>query len=99
MRQLDMNFYLINLRMRYAKAGRNAKCQILNEFCETSGCHRKHAIRLLTKTPLTVRKSPPGRMRLANNITHLQFIYSWINCGSSLVTFRQAYATSCNCCD
>lgn len=64
MRQLDMNFYLENLKKRYAEANRKAKSQILNEFCMTSGCHRKHAIRLLTGILLAVtRKSPPGRKK------------------------------------
>ena len=63
MGQLDMNFYLINLKMRYASANRKGKSQILNEFCETSGQHRKHIIRLLTSSPLKAPKRPPGRLK------------------------------------
>ena len=33
--------------VRYRKATRAVKTTILNEFCETCGYHRKHAIRLL----------------------------------------------------
>lgn len=47
MGRLDMNFYLEQLKKRYTEASRKAKSQILNEFCATSGHHRKHAIRLL----------------------------------------------------
>jgi len=63
MRQLDMNFYLENLKKRYAEANRKAKSQILNEFCETSGYHRKHVVRLLTQESINTRKRPPGRKK------------------------------------
>ena len=63
MRHLDMNFYLINLKMRYVEADRKGKSQILNEFCGTSGLHRKHVIRLLKKPPIKPSKKPPGRVK------------------------------------
>lgn len=44
-----MDLYLKQLKNRYIQANRKAKAQILNEFCDTSGYHRKHAIRLLTQ--------------------------------------------------
>lgn len=62
MGQLDMNFYLEHLKVRYAKGNKKAKSQILNEFCATSRCHRKHAIRLL-KGKLKWKKKPPGRKK------------------------------------
>ena len=48
-RQLNMDLYLKQLKTRYKEAARKAKALILNEFCQTSGYHRKHAIRLLAK--------------------------------------------------
>lgn len=35
--------------LRYKKASRREKTKILDEFCATSGYHRKHAIRLLRR--------------------------------------------------
>ena len=64
MGQLDMNFYLINLKMRYAKANRKDKSLILNEFCKTSGHHRKHVIRMLATSPLNQRRKSPGRSKV-----------------------------------
>ncbi len=36
------------LRQRYQQAAKPDKTQILDEFVAVSGCHSKHAIRLLT---------------------------------------------------
>jgi len=44
-----MDLYLKQLKNRYIKADRKGKALILDEFCQTSGYHRKHAIRLLTR--------------------------------------------------
>lgn len=33
--------------LRYKKASRSGKTKILDEYCATCGCHRKHAIRVL----------------------------------------------------
>jgi hypothetical protein len=61
MGQLDMSVYIRHLKARYFRANRKGKSQILNEFCATSGMHRKHVIRLLTRTPLGWREKPAGR--------------------------------------
>jgi hypothetical protein len=53
-----MELYLKQLRKRYAQGSRSEKGQILEEFCQTSGYHRKHAIRLLNQS---VRKLRPAR--------------------------------------
>src|SRR5579872_6409257 len=63
MGQLDMSMYLKHLKMRYFKANRKGKSQILNEFCATSGQHRKHVIRLLTRIPIGWREKPAGRKK------------------------------------
>jgi hypothetical protein len=61
MGQLDMSVYIRHLKARYFRANRKDKSRILNEFCATSGMHRKHVIRLLTRTPLGWREKPAGR--------------------------------------
>lgn len=38
------------LRQRYQLASKQDKAKILDEFVAVAGCHRKHAIRLLTRT-------------------------------------------------
>jgi len=63
MGRLDMNFYIENLKIRYSKADRKTKSLILNEFCQTSGQHRKHAIRVLTKPSIGQKKKSSGRKK------------------------------------
>ena len=41
--------YAVAVRARYRAAGRSGKKQILDEFCETTGMHRKAVIRLLNR--------------------------------------------------
>src|SRR5262245_46692857 len=40
------------LRQRYQQASKQEKAKILDEFVAVAGCHRKHAIRLLSGTRL-----------------------------------------------
>lgn len=47
MRELNMDIYLTKLSKRYKTAHKHEKGIILNELCEMSGFHKKHAIRLL----------------------------------------------------
>src|SRR3954470_12589351 len=42
------------LRQRYRAADKQDKGKILDEFVAVAGCHRKHAIRLLTADPAAV---------------------------------------------
>ena len=50
------------LRARYQQAEKRAKSRILDEFVVVAGCHRKHAIRLLTAARLAgARASSVGR--------------------------------------
>ena len=37
------------VHLRYKNASRHEKTAILDEFCATCGCHRKHAIRVLKR--------------------------------------------------
>lgn len=62
MGKLSMELYLKNLSKRYLAAGKREKGIILQELCESSGYHKKHAIRLLNKVPKrTQRKIKTGR--------------------------------------
>ena len=60
MGQLNMDLYVRNLKIRYQKADKETKKQILDEFCETSGYHRKHVIRLLTRKSLGKKSETRG---------------------------------------
>ena len=63
MRQMTMEIYLKHLQTRYWRANRKGKAKILNEFCSTSGYHRKHAIRILKHKVVGWREKPPGRKK------------------------------------
>lgn len=65
MGQLSMELYLKQLRLRYKEATRSEKSRILQEFCETSGYHRKHAIRTLNEK-IYVKKKVKKRGRKLN---------------------------------
>jgi transposase InsO family protein len=57
--------YALALRERYGVARKNEKGKILDEFCQTTGLHRKAAIRLLRKgvglAPVPKKKGRPAR--------------------------------------
>ena len=63
MGHLDMSAYLRQLKMRYFQTDRKGKSQILNEFCSTSGLHRKHVIRLLNGIPISQKELPAPRVK------------------------------------
>jgi transposase InsO family protein len=54
--------YAAALRERYRAADKRGKGQILDEYCRTTGCHRKAAIRRLRQGAATAAR-PPGRPR------------------------------------
>lgn len=60
MGKLSMELYLERMRSRYKKAKKREKGELLAEFCEHSGYHRKHAIRLLNQKTLR-RKRVTGQ--------------------------------------
>lgn len=64
MRQLSMDFYLKQKKIRYLRGNRATKSRILDELCEVGKFHRKHAIRLLTRTAIGWREKPAGRKKL-----------------------------------
>jgi transposase InsO family protein len=63
MTRLTVHEYAAALRARYRAARKGAKRRILDEFCQTTGMHRKAAIRLLAKPTrlVPVRSGRPRR--------------------------------------
>lgn len=67
MTRLTVHEYAAALRPRYRAATKGAKKKILDEFCQTTGMHRKAAIRLLgrpTSRVVGVRRGRPLRYGL-----------------------------------
>ena len=68
--------YAKAVRQRYVHASRSTKAHILDEFCATTGYHRKYAIALLTAPS---RPQPQGRRRTptyrAQTVTALAAIW------------------------
>lgn len=62
MTRMTVEEYAAALRPRYQAAGRRDKKRILDEFCQTTGLHRKSAIRLLNRE-LRPRLARTGRPR------------------------------------
>jgi hypothetical protein len=58
--------YLRAIYARYRQAPRETKGQILDEFCASTGYHRKAALRLLNGPP-PVRARPRRRRRAATD--------------------------------
>lgn len=63
MTRLTVHEYAAGLRPRYRAARKGVKQRILDEFCQTTGMHRKAAIRLLAKRarPAPRRRGRPPR--------------------------------------
>src|SRR5262245_21033757 len=52
--------YAAVMRTRYQQANRQERGRLLDEYCRTTGCHRKAAIRRLRQAPRP-RRRPAGR--------------------------------------
>lgn len=64
MGELRMDLYLKTQRYRYHRGNRALKKQILDDFCETYGYHRKAAARLLRQPPVSDKKpKKPGKKK------------------------------------
>ncbi len=62
MTRVTVHEYAAALAPRYRRAGRREKGRILDEFCQTTGMHRKAAIRLLAGVkPLKAGRQPRRR--------------------------------------
>ena len=65
MGKLSMELYLKKLSKRYKASTKSEKSLILKELCETSGYHKKHAIRLLNaKAIKKSQKKKQGRPKI-----------------------------------
>ncbi|MFM0631532.1 transposase family protein [Paraburkholderia xenovorans] len=53
---------------RYRRSDRNEKREILDEFVEVTGYHRKHAIRVLCREPLPSRAKPGPQRRYDDEV-------------------------------
>ena len=63
MTRVTVHEYAAGLRPRYRRATKGVKKRILDEFCQTTGMHRKAAIRLLGRAtrPQPLRRGRPRR--------------------------------------
>ena len=65
MTRLTLYEYAATVRPRYRRARKKEKGRILDEFCQTTGLHRKAAIRLLGRgrglAPVPKKMGRPGR--------------------------------------
>ena len=75
MGKLSMELYLNSLSKRYRTANKTEKGKILNELCESSGFHKKHAIRLLNSCNLKKQRSKTkkkiGRPKVYSSVVYL----------------------------
>jgi hypothetical protein len=65
------------LRQRYRTAARHDKGKILDEFVAVAGCHRKHAIRLLTADPAVSAEAPVVARRTYDEAVRQALIVLW----------------------
>ncbi len=83
--------YAAALRTRYHAASKPERGRILDEFCRTSGCHRKTAIRLLRHPPppWARRRGRPRRYGL-ELLPVLTQLWEWNDraCGKLLAPLR-----------
>jgi len=78
MSKMSKQEYLNELRPKYKKAGRKQKSQLLSDFCDFSGYHRKHALRLLNSPPRASKKSSScRRSRTYDQITINALLVIW----------------------
>lgn len=63
MTRLTLYEYAAKVRPRYRRGGKKEKGRVLDEFCQTTGLHRKAAIRLLGKSHVLTAVPKSGRPR------------------------------------
>jgi hypothetical protein len=68
---------LESLRSRYGEASRAEKSKILDEFVALAGCHRKHAIRLLTATDGAPADAPRIARRIYTEAVREALVVLW----------------------
>ena len=62
---------------RYRAGGRQEKKEILDEFVKVTGFHRKHAIRVLKKSPRPETREPRQRMRIYDEAVREALTIVW----------------------
>jgi hypothetical protein len=62
---------------RYRAAGRNEKREILDEFVKVTGFHRKHAIRVLKRSPRPESREPRQRTRIYDEAVREALTIVW----------------------
>jgi hypothetical protein len=65
------------LRQRYHQAAKLEKTKVLDEFVAVAGCHRKHAIRLLTATRPAAPAAPAVARRTYDEAVREALIVLW----------------------
>jgi hypothetical protein len=65
------------LRERYRNAGKQDKGKILDEFVAVAGCHRKHAVRLLTRAGGSERNKPVDARRIYDDGVREALVVLW----------------------
>src|SRR5262249_19673122 len=65
------------LRQRYQQASKHDKGKILDEFVAVAGCHRKHAIRLLSANRPLTAEAPVVARRTSDEAVRQTLIVLW----------------------
>jgi hypothetical protein len=65
------------LRQRYQQAAKEEKTKILDEFVAVAGCHRKHAIRLLTRNQSSAPDTPAVPRRTYDEAVRQALVVLW----------------------
>src|SRR4051812_35953877 len=65
------------LHERYLHASKSEKSEMLNEFVAISRCHRKHAIRLITKAQPVIREGPTVTRRIYSEAVREALVVLW----------------------
>lgn len=60
-RQLTMNLYVEHLKKQYVGAAKKDKTRLLDELCQLTGYHRKHAISLISASKSDPKKPPKAK--------------------------------------
>lgn len=70
-----------SIRPRYLKASRTEKSNIIDEFIANTGCHRKHAIRVLRRGYPARKKKKSGRKKKYQGEVVQALVRVWEICG------------------
>ena len=65
------------IRSRYRKASKRDKSRMLDEFVALTGCHRKHAVRLLGEHERSTGRSFPKGRRIYDEAVRQALIVVW----------------------